>query len=82
MAFDENVQEWKIWIGHDVFGISSGMDFEICIDCHYYKAIFEKDYFDWFVTTEDDIGFSLRLVETYKVRVQEKKLTPIVDLPF
>ncbi|WP_106496221.1 hypothetical protein [Lentibacillus sp. Marseille-P4043] len=82
MAFDESERGWKIWIGKDAFGTATGMSFEICIQHRFYKAIFEEDYYDWFVTIEDDVNFSLRLVEIYKVQILEKELIPIIDLPF
>ncbi|MDC3418685.1 DUF5348 domain-containing protein [Aquibacillus salsiterrae] len=82
MVFDENRQDWRIWIGQDAFETSTGMNFEIYIHHRFYKAIFEEDYYNWFVTIEDDVDFSLRLVETYKVRILEKELIPVIDLPF
>ena len=73
LVFDGKIQDWRIWIDQKAFETFTGMDFEIHIQHRYYKAIFEKDYFDWFVIIEDDIDFSLRLVETYKVRIYMKK---------
>ena len=82
LVFDEKIQDWRIWIDQEGFETFTGMNFEICIQHRYYKAIFEKDYYDWFVIIEDDIVFSLRLVETCKIRIFEKELLPIFDLPF
>ncbi|MEI3615026.1 DUF5348 domain-containing protein [Pseudogracilibacillus sp. SO30301A] len=82
MIFDVGEQEWRMWIGLEEYEAFIGMNFEIRIQKRYYKTIFEKDYNDWFVTIEDEVDFSLRLVETYKVRISEKELLPIKDLPF
>lgn len=82
LVFDGEIQDWIIWIDQKGFETFTGMNFEIRIQHRYYKATFEKDYYDWFVIIEDDIDFSLRLVETYKVRIFEKELLPIFDLPF
>lgn len=82
MIFDEKEQDWRIWIGQESFETFAGMSIEIRIQQQYYKTIFEKDYHDWYVTMEDDVDFSLRLEEIYKVRIQENELIPTMDLPF
>ena len=82
MIFDVGEQDWRIWIGQEEYETFMGMNFEICIQNRYYKTIFKKDYNDWFVTIEDAVDFSLRLVETYKIRILEKELLLMMDLPF
>ncbi|QKY71308.1 hypothetical protein [Lentibacillus sp. CBA3610] len=82
MAFDEVEQVWRIKIGRESFETFTGMNLEIGILNRYYAACFETDYGDWFITLEDDVDFSLRLVEEYRVRISENELIPAFDLPF
>ncbi|MFS0647590.1 MULTISPECIES: DUF5348 domain-containing protein [Bacillales] len=82
MFFDPEKQDWKIWIGQQEYETFTGMTFEIRIQNRYYEACFEKDYHEWFVTLEDDVAFTLRMVEVYKVRILSKELIPESQLPF
>lgn len=82
MVFDQMERLWVIWIGKNKFETFTGMDFEICIDHRFYRAMFEKDYFDYIVTIEDNVDFTLRPVETYTVLMFERELVPAEDLPF
>lgn len=64
MIFDGDEQDWRIWIGQEKYETFIGMNFDICIQNRYYKTIFEIDYNDCFMTIEDEVDFSLRLVGT------------------
>lgn len=65
-------------IGQEAYESFSGMNLEIGIFNRYYEACFDKDYGVWLVPREDDVEFSLRLVETYKVRVLGKEIFGIL----
>ncbi|QKY70417.1 DUF5348 domain-containing protein [Lentibacillus sp. CBA3610] len=83
MVFNEIERAWRIRIGDEFYETLPGMNLEIGIQHRYYEACFEIDYGDWFVTLEDDVDFSLRLVEEYKVLIsEEEELIPAFDLPF
>ncbi|MCJ7843150.1 hypothetical protein MUB24_20170 [Lederbergia sp. NSJ-179] len=82
MFFDVDEQNWKIWIGQQEYETFTGMNFEIRIQHRYFEACFEEDYQDCIVTLEDDVTFTLRLVEVYKVRILAEELMPALDLPF
>lgn len=69
-------------MAHEAYETYTRMNFEIYIQNRYYQAPLEINYNDWFVTIEDEVDFSLRLVETYQIRICEKELLPIMDLPF
>lgn len=82
MVFDPLVSEWKIWIGQQSFEMFTGMIFEIRIQHRYYEARYMRNYEEWLVTLEDDVTFTLRLVEVYKIRILSKELVSESELPF
>jgi len=82
MTFDTNDQTWKIQIGRQIYETINGMFLEVRIKNQYYEAYFEKDYNECMITIEDDIIFTLRLVEDYPIRISERELIPEFDLPF
>ena len=82
MFFAPEKQDWKIWIGQQEYDTFTGMNFEIRMNHRYHEACLEKDYNEWFVTIEDDVMFTLRLVEVYKVRILKEHLIPVIHLPF
>jgi len=82
LVYDTRVQDWKIRIGSEVFETYNGLSIEIWIKDRYYEALFEKDYNECVVMLEDDITFSLRLVEEYNIRISEYELISELDLPF
>jgi hypothetical protein len=68
LVYDHIEQEWRIWIGQCAYETAQGMTFEIRIQNRYYTAYLEKDM-DWFVTLHNDVSFTLRIYEVYKIRI-------------
>lgn len=82
LTFDTKVQDWRIRIGRQIYETLNGMYLEVRIKNQYYEAFFEKDFNECIITIENDIVFTLRLVEEYPIRFFERDLLPEFDLPF
>ncbi len=68
LVFDHVNEVWKVWIGQNAYGVEQGHTIELRIKNQYYQAYVEKD-FDWFVTLDKEVSFSLRSYEIYKVKI-------------
>jgi hypothetical protein len=68
LVYDHMEQEWRIWIGQQAYLTMQGQTVEIRIHHRYFKAYLEKD-FDWFVTLDNEVSFTLRIYEIYKIRI-------------
>jgi hypothetical protein len=68
LIFDHKYDVWKVWIGQNAYGVEQGQTIELRIKNQYYQAYVEKD-FDWFVTLDREVSFSLRPYEIYKVKI-------------
>lgn len=68
LVYDHEEQEWRAWIVQQSYWVSQGQTFEIRINNRYFKALLAKDY-DWFVILDNEVSFSLRLNEVYKIRI-------------
>lgn len=82
LTFDTKVQDWRIRIGRQIYETLNGMYLEVRIKNQYYEAFFEKDFNECIITIENNIVFTLRLVEEYPIRLSERDLLPEFDLPF
>jgi hypothetical protein len=80
LIFNQQDQEWRIWIGQTSYWIDQGYTFELRIQNRYFQALLEKD-FDWFVTLANDTVFILHTQEVYKVRINKQDYTPL-NAPF
>jgi hypothetical protein len=69
LVFNKIEQEWIVWVGQQAYETFIGMNIEICINNHYLDAFLEKEHYGWIVTLENDVTFTLRLVEEYKIRI-------------
>jgi Domain of unknown function (DUF5348) len=68
LVFDHIHEVWNVWIGQNAYGVEQGQTIELRIKNQYYQAYVEKD-FDWFVTLDKEVSFSLRPYEIYKVKI-------------
>ena len=75
LVYNQVQQEWRVWVGHQVYLIDQGYLIELRINNHYFKAFLEKDY-DWFVTLDGDVSFTLHQHEVYKVRIRTEEFSP------
>jgi hypothetical protein len=73
LVFDHIHQEWRVWIRQRSYETVQGITFEIRIQSRYYSAYLEKDM-DWFVTLDNDVSFTLRIYEVYKIRIQIQEM--------
>jgi len=80
LVYDQEEQEWRVWIGHRRYWIQQGYTFELWIHQQYYNAYLEKDL-DWFITLNGDVKLILHTQEVYKVRIYVADYI-LVDAPF
>lgn len=80
LVYDQQEQEWRVWIGQRRYWIQQGYTFELRIQQRYYNAYLEKDL-DWFVTLNGDVKLILHTQEVYKVRILVTDYI-LVDAPF
>lgn len=80
LVYDQQEQEWRVWIVQQRYWIQQGYTFELRIQQRYYNAYLEKDL-DWFVTLNGDIKLILHTQEVYKVRIRIEDYM-LVDAPF
>lgn len=80
LVYDQQEQEWRVWIVQQRYWIQQGYTFELRIQNRYYNAYLEKDL-DWFVTLNGDVKLILHTQEVYKVRTCIEDYFP-VDAPF
>ncbi|GEN85150.1 hypothetical protein SLU01_34620 [Sporosarcina luteola] len=71
LVFDQNEQEWRAWIGQEAFHIVQGDTFELRVQDRYFKAYLEKDW-EWFVTLNFEVVFTLHTHEVYKIRINKQ----------
>jgi|tagenome__1003787_1003787.scaffolds.fasta_scaffold17946036_1 hypothetical protein len=80
LVFDHNHEVWNVWIGQNAYWVEQGQTIELRIKNQYYQAFVEKD-FDWFVTLDKEVSFSLRPYEIYKVKIFMPYFQPF-EAPF
>lgn len=80
MVFNQEEQEWRLWIGHQDYWIQQGYFFELFIQGRCFQAYLQKDL-DWFITIEDDVKLVLHIQEVYRVSVQLEDFIKVED-PF
>jgi len=69
---------WIIRIGKLVFPLEDGSPFDLWIQDHYYPVTLLRDT-DWFVSFElEELSFSLREDEVYKIRINMEDYLPYV----
>lgn len=81
LVYDHTELEWRAWIGQQSYWVSQGQLLELRISNRYFKAFFEKDISEWFVTLDNEVSFSLRVNEVYKIRLLTNEFI-LVDTPF
>lgn len=84
LTFDALNQNWKIRVGEEQYDSIEGMYFDIRIKNNYYEVCFEKEYYEDFITIEDDVSFALRITEEYHIIISDRYLINVfeADLPF
>lgn len=70
LVFNHESRDWMIWIGQQSYWVFEGNLLEIRIKNTYLKAMMTKD-FNWNVTLDYDVNFTLHHNEIYKVRIQK-----------
>ncbi|GEN83909.1 hypothetical protein SLU01_22210 [Sporosarcina luteola] len=71
LVFDQSEQEWRAWIGQEAYYIVQGDTFELRVQNRYFRAFLEKDW-EWFVTLNYEVVFTLHPQEVYKIRINKQ----------
>lgn len=71
LVFDQKEQEWRAWIGQESYFIRQGGTFELRVQNRYFRAYLGKDW-EWFVTLDFEVIFTLHTYEVYKIRINKQ----------
>lgn len=71
LVFDHKDQEWRAWIGQESYFIGQGDTFELRVENRYFRAYLAKDW-EWFVTLNFELVFTLHTYEVYKIRINKQ----------